>query len=283
MEFWMSETNYFSEMNTWQATMNEQLRAKDGWLTLVGLYWLQMGDNKIGSNPNHPIPLPAGTPDTVGTLTLIGEKVVILETSPNVSVMIGEKKITGKIELESDINRNPTIVHLGSVSFYIVIRGVRTGVRVKQADSPLRLNFPGRVWWPVDEEMRVTARINNYEPQKLVDIPDVLGNVNETAMDCALEFELEGKTFQLDAMGLPSGQFYILFHDKSCSNGSYPSGRFLVSEYPEEDSVVVDFNKAHNPPCAFTNFATCPLPPSQNYLQIPVQAGERYIKLTDHE
>jgi uncharacterized protein (DUF1684 family) len=83
-------------------------------------------------------------------------------------------------------------------------------------------------------------------------------------------------------MGLPSGQFYILFHDKSCGNGSYPPGRFLVSEYPEEDSVVVDFNKAHNPPCAFTNFATCPLPPKQNHLQAVIQAGERYIQTSGH-
>ena len=278
----MNELDYFTEMRDWQKTMDDQLRAKDGWLTLVGLHWLRMGKNEVGSNPTHPVPLPAGVPDTVGTLTLVDEKNVVFETAPGVSVVVDGEEFSGRLELESDINRNQTILSIGTVSFYIILRGIRTGVRVKQTDSPARTNFPGRTWWPVDEALRVNAKINYYEPQKIVGIPDILGNVNESAMDCVLEFELDGTTYQLDAMGLPSGQFYILFHDISCGNGSYPAGRFLVSEYPEEDTVVIDFNKAHNPPCAFTNFATCPLPPKQNHLQAVIQAGERYSKLPGH-
>lgn len=279
----MTEMDYFADMRAWQKTMDDQLRAEDGWLTLVGLHWLKMGENKVGSNPEHPVPLPPVVPDTVGTLTLVNEKDVVFETAPGVSVEINGEEISGKVELESDVNRNQTIIKLGTVSFYIIVRGARTGVRVKQTDSPTRMNFPGRAWWPVDEALRVTANIKWYEPQKIVDIPDILGDVSETAMDAALEFTIDGKKiFQVDAMGLPSGQFYILFHDLSCGYGSYPSGRFLVSEYPEEDTVVVDFNKAHNPPCAFTNYATCPLPPQQNYLQDIIQAGERYIELPGH-
>ena len=118
-------------------------------------------------------------------------------------------------------------------------------------------------------------------PQKMVPIPDVLGDTKETAMDCQLQFTIHRQNFTLDAFALPSGQFYILFHDQSSGNGSYPSGRFLVTEYPEGDHVVIDFNKAHNPPCAFTPYATCPFPPLQNRLPLAVQAGERYIGLMD--
>jgi uncharacterized protein (DUF1684 family) len=278
----MSEEKHIAHLREWQNTMDQQLRAEDGWLTLAGLHWLSPGENLTGGNPTHPVPLPAGVPDTVGTLTLLNDTDVIFETAPEVTVTIDDKQVSGKIELESDINRNPTIIQLGSISFFIVIRGARTGVRVKDTQSPVRLNFPGRVWWPVDKKLRVTAQISYHQPPKLVGIPDLLGDINETAMDAALKFEVNGNTCTLDAVKLPSGQFYIIFKDKSCGKGSYPPGRFLVSEEAEGDTVVIDFNKAYNPPCAFTNFATCPLPPKDNHLEIPIQAGERYRQLDGH-
>jgi len=278
----MPETDYISQIHEWQDKMDEQLRAEDGWLTLAGLHWLSSGENLVGANPDHPVPLPAGVPETIGTLTLTNENDVVLETSPGISVTIDNKQISGKIELESDINRSPTIVYLSDISFFIVIRGARIGVRVKNAKSPVRLNFPGRVWWPVDEDLQVTAYISNHEPPKMVGVPDLLGDINQTAMDASLEFMLQGNTFALDAQKLPSGQYYIIFNDKSCSNGSYPPGRFLISELPKGDTVVIDFNKAYNPPCAFTDFATCPLPSKQNHLDVSIRAGERYINTNVH-
>lgn len=278
----MNEPEYLEEVREWQISMDVQLKAEDSWLTLVGLYWLQPGDNLVGSNPNHQVPLPTGTPETVGTLNLSKTGNVLFETSPGIAVRIDGKEISGKTPLEPDTNRNQTIVGLGTVSFYIIVRGDRTGVRIKKTDSPTRVNFKKREWWPIEENYRVTAHIHYYEPQKMVDIPDVLGDVSETAMDAYLEFELDGQTHRLDAMALPSGQFYILIHDLSCGHGSYPAGRFLVSEYPEDEIVLLDFNKAHNPPCAFTSFATCPLPPKQNYLQTAINAGEKYIKHISH-
>jgi uncharacterized protein (DUF1684 family) len=211
------------------------------------------------------------------------ENKVTFKPAEGVEVLTGEQPVVAEIELESDLNQNQTILSVGMVSFYLVIRGNRYGIRVKQENSPVRLNFEGRVWWPIDEERRVTANIEYYEPQKMVDVPDILGNVNKTAMDCSLKFKIDGREYSLDAFGLPSGQFYILFQDLSCQNGSYPAGRFLVTEYPEDDTVVIDFNKAHNPPCAFTSFATCPLPPDQNHMSVAIQAGERYNPLPGHK
>ncbi len=277
----MTQPNYHEELRDWQTQMDEQLRSPDGWLTLVGLYWMNPGENLIGCDPSCQVVLPAGTtPAVVGTLSVSEDRKVVFNPDPKAGAKIAGKPAKEQ-ELEPDTNRNQTIVEVGEVNFHIILRGERTGVRVKQANSPNRIQFSGRVWWPVDENFRVTAEVIYYDPQKMVGIPDILGDISETAMDCMLKFELDGKTFTLDAFGLPSGQYYILFHDQSCGNGSYPAGRFLVTEYPDEDSVVIDFNKSHNPPCAFTSFATCPLPPEQNFLAHPIQAGERYKKL-DH-
>ncbi len=278
----MAQQDYFDEIKTYQTQMDEQLRAPDGWLTLVGLHWLQEGENTVGSAQDAMIQLPAGVaPKNTGTLVMEGSKVTF-RPAPDTEAFAGEQLIQAEIELESDLNQNQTIINVGEVSFYLVIRGTRYGIRVKHENNPTRTNFEGRVWWPIDDGRRVVADIEYYEPQKVVEVPDILGNVNKTAMDCALKFKLDGRNYTLDAFGLPSGQFYILFQDLSCSNGSYPAGRFLVTEYPQDDTVVIDFNKAHNPPCAFTAYATCPLPPEQNHISIAIQAGERYRPMPGH-
>ena len=246
----MTGHEYHDQIKAYQKRMDEQLRAPDGWLTLAGLHWL-------------------------GVLHRVGETVT-LELANGAAASIEGELIQGEVELESDIHRNPTIIQVGDVSFFIIIRGEQIGVRVKDVNHPVRLNFPGRVWWPVDERFRINARVKPNEPPKMVEILDVLGNINETAMDYTLEFDLQDQSFSLDAEEIPGGKFYIIFHDLSCENGSYPAGRFLVSEPRDGNTVVLDFNKTYNPPCAFTDFATCHLPPAQNYLKVVITAGERY-------
>jgi uncharacterized protein (DUF1684 family) len=275
----MVDKDYFEDIKQFQKQLDDELRAPDSWLSLVGLHWLQEGENSVGGDPNADIPLPHSvTPEKVGTLQMTDKKVTF-KPETGIEVFVADQLIKNEIELESDLNRNQTIITIGEVNFYLVIRGPRFGIRVKHENNPIRVNFEGRVWWPVDDGRRVPAQIEYYEPQKMVDVPDILGNVNKTAMDCALKFKIDNREYSLDAFGLPSGQFYILFQDLSCGNGSYPAGRFLVTEYPEDDTVVIDFNKAHNPPCAFTAFATCPLPPQQNHMSVAIQAGERYKEL----
>jgi uncharacterized protein (DUF1684 family) len=272
---------YVGEIKSWQTEMEDRLRAPDGWLTLVGLDWLDKGSNTIGTALTNKIVLPEGTaPEKVGTLTLENGQ-VSFAVEEGVDASLNSNPITNQV-LESDINRNPDIVYVGEVNFHVIERGTRLGIRTKQTNSPLRVNFSGRGWWLIDKDFRVKAEIIPYAPQKMVNIPDVLGDVQETAMDCQLKFQFQRKEYTLDAFALPSGQYYILFHDLSCGSGSYPSGRFLVTETPEDDHVFIDFNKAHNPPCAFTPFATCPLPPEQNYLPLKIQAGERYVEIPGH-
>ena len=279
----MTTPRYFEEIKTYQKTMDQQLRAPDGWLTLAGLHWLQPGTNSIGSATSSTVCLPPySAPQNIGRLALDDGK-VYFQPEVGMETRIGGEIITEKIELVPDTNRNPTQVTLGDLTFFVIVRGERVGIRVKQVSHPRRLNFAGRIWWPVDEQYRVQARVTVYQPPKQVIIPDILGDENETGIEYALTFKLDGQEYSLDAFGMPSGQFYILFHDLSCGKGSYPAGRFLVTETPEDETVVIDFNKAYNPPCAFTPYATCPLPPKQNYLQTQIRAGERYRQTDEHK
>jgi uncharacterized protein (DUF1684 family) len=272
----MSDSSYFEEIKEYQLKMERQLRAPDGWLTLAGLHWLKEGNNSIGSARSSMVTLPAySAPQDIGNLVLADGK-VYFHPEPGIDARVNNEPLQEIIALESDIDQNPTVITLGDLSFFVVIRGDRIGVRVKQVNNPRRLNFSGRIWWPIAEDYRINARIEAYHPPKMVSIPDILGDVNESAMDSALKFELEGQSCSLDAYRLSSDKYYILFHDLSCGHGSYPAGRFLVTEYPDKDMVEIDFNKAYNPPCAFTPYATCPLPPQQNYLKTQIFAGERY-------
>jgi len=277
----MNTQRYFEEIEAYQKTLDQQLRAPDGWLTLAGLHWLQPGINSIGADTSSDVCLPPySAPQHIGNLTLSDGKVVF-QPDHGIETRIDGGIVSQKVELEPDINRNPTQVTLGDLTFFVIVRGERVGIRVKQVSHPRRINFPGRVWWPIDEQFRVQARVEMYKPQKMVIIPDILGDENETGIDYALKFILDGHKHSLDAFGMPNGQYYILFHDLSCGKGSYPAGRFLVTETPEDETVVIDFNKAYNPPCAFTPFATCPLPPQQNYLKTQIKAGERYRQMDE--
>ena len=272
----MSTDGYVKEIEEYRSNLEQRLRAPDGWLTLAGLHWLHNGTNSVGSAVNSTVILPPYTaPQEVGHFYLENGQ-VYFQACEEVEVHLDGTSVNGKHPLQSDINHNPSILTLGDLTFFVIQRGERIGVRVKQVSHPNRLNFKGRVWWPIDNLYRVKAAIKRYDPPKFVEIPDVIGGINETVMDCALEFILNGQTYSLDAETLPNGKFYVIFHDQSCGKGSYPAGRFLKTEDPQSGSVIIDFNKAYNPPCAFTPFATCPLPPRQNYLDTTIQAGERY-------
>jgi len=272
----MSNQSYIKEIEEYRSILDRQLRAPDGWLTLAGLHWLNNGINSVGSAMNSTVTLPPySAPQEVGHFFL-EHGIVYFQACDVVEVHIDGIPVKGKHPLQSDETHNPSILTLGDLTFFVIQRGDRIGVRVKQVSHPNRLNFQGRVWWPVDEIYRVKATVKRYDPPKIVEFPDVIGGINETVMDCALEFDLGGQTYSLDAETMSNGKFYIIFHDQSCGKGSYPAGRFLKTEDPQSESVIIDFNKAYNPPCAFTPFATCFLPPRQNYLDTSIQAGERY-------
>jgi uncharacterized protein (DUF1684 family) len=266
---------YRKEIESWRKEREDSLRKEDGWLTLVGLYWLLPGANRFGSNPGNPIILPPGkAPLYAGNLTLQGGKVT-LTPQPGVRLTAGGKPVKPGMVLKADADGEPTLVQLGSLSFYVIKRGGKYGVRIKDSQSPVRASFKGLDEFPIRPEWRVVAR---FEPSKGKKIPiaNIIGQVEETPSPGAVVFDWKGKTYRIDAIeGSPEGGLFLVFGDQTNGKETYGAGRFLDTDPPKNGKVVVDFNTAYNPPCAFTAFATCPLPPKQNKLALRIEAGEK--------
>jgi len=265
---------WHKQLDTWKKTRTEGLKREDGWLTLVGLYWLKPGENRFGSDPGNPVILPKGkSPAVAGTLVREGEAVT-LKAQPGVAMTADGKPVTGSVALTSDAKGKPTVVGLGSLSFYAIQRGDRIGVRIKDKESPERAAFKGVDTFTPDPKWRVVARFEPYKDKKIA-ITNVLGQVAPEDSPGAVVFDWQGKTYRLDALGDPKDGLELIFGDATNGKLTYGAGRFLDTEAVKDGTVVVDFNTAYNPPCAFTAFATCPLPPAQNKLTLAVEAGEK--------
>lgn len=264
------------EVRAWQKNRDQRLRREDSWLTLAGLFWLQEGENAVGSDKaKNRVVLPARTPASAGTLVRNGEKVTLNATAP---MTIDDKPVSGAIELQSDASESgPTLVKVGTVQFNIIKRGDRLGVRVKDPESEVRTKFSGLEYYPIDPKWRVEARLEPYNPVKKIPIQDVTGMTSDSDSPGALVFTVEGKEYRLDPiLEEGSDELFIIFRDQTSRDATYPAGRYLYAKKPDASGkTIVDFNKAYNPPCAFTDFATCPLPPLQNRLAVRVEAGEK--------
>lgn len=262
------------QLDTWKKERTESLKREDGWLTLVGLYWLKPGENRFGSDPGNPVILPKGkSPAVAGTLVRDGEKVT-LNVQPGVPLTADGKPVTESLPLTTDAKSKPTILELGSLSFYAIQRGDRVGVRIKDKDSPERAAFTGVDTFTPDPRWRVVARFEPYTDKKIA-ITNILGQVSQETSPGAVVFDWKGKTYRVDALGDPKEGLSLIFGDTTNGRLTYGAGRFLDTDPPKNGTVVVDFNTAYNPPCAFTAFATCPLPPAQNKLALAVEAGEK--------
>ncbi|MFY9574314.1 MAG: DUF1684 domain-containing protein [Blastocatellia bacterium] len=269
------DSAYGTEIEKWRTERLEEINGEDGWNTLVGLFWLNEGKNKFGSDQSNDIVLP---PDRAkkfaGVLWREGDA-VRLEASAEAGITI-DGKAAGSLVLQHGDDK-PTVLVMSSLSLFVIKRGEKLGLRVKDKLHPARSLFTGLHYFPIDPGWRVEARFDPYQPPKTIPIANVLGMVDDMISPGALVFELGGKTYRLDpVLEKGSKQLFVIFADKTNGNQTYGAGRYLYVEPPDANGkVIVDFNKAHNPPCAFTRFATCPLPPRQNRLAVRVLAGEK--------
>lgn len=265
---------YADEIAAWQKERVEGLRKPDGWLTLAGLDWLREGDNRVGSAPDSEVVLPPTTPPRVGVLRL-EDGGVTFHAVPGVKVT-HEGEPVRTLALTSDADGEPTVLEVGAVSFFVIARGDRLGVRVRDRESLTLANFEGLEFYPADLAWRLEARFEPYDPPKTIPIATVLGMVEETPSEGALAFEVGGKTYRLDVLPGDEETYFVIFADTTNGRDTYGAGRYLYPLKPGPDgTTVLDFNHAINPPCAFTQFATCPLPPPQNDLPFAVEAGEK--------
>jgi uncharacterized protein (DUF1684 family) len=268
---------YAKEISEWQAKRLAELKSEDGWLTLVGLFWLKEGDNKIGSDKSNDIALANQKIDAQSADFLLKNGVVKFAAPPESGFTVTGKPVT-QLELKSDEDGSPTVLQLRSLTFQIVKRGDKLGLRVKDKENPDRVNFQGTQFFPTDLKWRIDAQFVPYNPPKTVSITNVLGMESGETSPGAVKFTVDGNSYQLDAI-TEKGEtkYFIIIADKTSGKETYPAGRYLYVDPPDASGrMVIDFNKAYSPPCAFTKFATCPLPPRQNRLPFAIQAGEKY-------
>jgi hypothetical protein len=272
----VDENAYRQEIDKWHTERASQLRSEDGWLTLVGLFWLKEGENRLGSDPSNQIILPQGkAPQHAGSIW-VEKGAVRLEAQPQ-SGITSDGKPVDKLALKSDAEGKPTVLNLGTLSFHVIKRGDQLGVRVKDKENPARTKFAGLDYYPVAINWRIDARFEPYNPPKKIPIVNVLGMVEEQPSPGRLVFDAAGKTYSLDTISEEgSKELFVIFKDETSGRETYGAGRYLYTDPANASgTVLLDFNKAYNPPCAFTTYATCPLPPSQNKLALRVEAGEK--------
>ncbi len=262
-----------SMMEKARAERVSKLKAEDGWLTLVGLSWLSQGQQTLGKAADNTIVVKSpNAAEHIGTLRVEG-KSVRFSVHASGGVMHDGKPVTD-LDLTSDAGGKPTVLTQGSLSFYVIDRGGRLGVRIKDSKSPTRTRFAGLDYFPNDPAWRIDATFEPYAAPKRVKVPTMVGVEEEHDVPGKFRFHHEGRDIALEAFD-DGDMLMIVFADKTSGKESYGAGRFLYVEKPKANRATLDFNLAESPPCAFTAYATCPLPPAGNRLTVAVTAGEK--------
>jgi uncharacterized protein (DUF1684 family) len=270
-----AQTDYVKAIEKWRSDREADLKKETGWFTLAGLFWLKEGINTVGAGEDFDIRLTDNfKKGKFGEIDL-KSGMVTLKVEEGVESQGDGKGITTNIQMVSDEKGEPTKIRTGSQTFYLIKREERFGIRLKDSQSKARLAFKGLHWFPIDESYKVTARYEAFPEPKEVMVPNVLGGKFKMKTPGTLKFVLKGKEYSLQPIEEDDGKLFIIFSDESNRSETYKSGRFLYADRPANDEAVLDFNKAENPPCAFTPFATCPLPPPGNSLDIEIKAGEK--------
>ncbi len=264
---------YVKSIKQWHEKRVARLKTETGWLNLVGLYWLNEGKNTFGSAKDNDIIFPDNAASHIGTFFL-NEGVVTVKINPEVKVTNSSRPVTCK-RLNDDLSDSTTVLQHGSYRWFIINRNGRYGIRLRDINAPLVREFEGIDTYPVNEKWKIEAKFRPYPEPKVIEIPNIIGSFEKDTVSGKLVFEIDGKTYTLDPVN-EGNEFFIIFADETNGEETYGAGRFLYTDKPDSSGkVVLDFNKAYNPPCAFTKFATCPLPPKDNYLHLKITAGEK--------
>ena len=269
-----AEADYAQEVEAWRRDREARLKADGGWLTVAGLFWLKEGANTFGSAPENDIVLPDTAPGRAGRFVVTGPETSV-RFEPGVAAQV-EGRPAVQAVLNADTSGKAEVVSLGPLRMHVIERGGRLAIRLKDMNAEARRAFTGLHWFPVDERYRVTARFVPYKELKPLSVPNILGQVEKMPSPGYAIFDLEGKEHRIEGVFETPGatELFFIFKDATSGKETYPAGRFLYSALPKDGRLVLDFNRAYNPPCAFTAFATCPLPPRENWLAGRVTAGE---------
>jgi uncharacterized protein len=272
----VDEATYRSDLEKWHAERVQRLKSKNGWLNLAGLLWLKAGTNTFGSDSANTLVFPPAAPAFMGVIILTGDSLTLTENKADILV---DSQLVTHGALKADTTGTPSVMTWGHFSWHIIKRGNRFAIRLRDFESSLLAQVNEVPYYPIDSRWRVTAKYTPYdEPRKQV-VQTVIGTDAVNPIPGELTFKLGGKTLKLYPV-LEDGGFTLMFGDPTNGDETYGGGRFLDIDAPDaRNHVIIDFNKAYNPPCCFTPFATCQLPHRDNMLPVKIEAGEKAMHL----
>lgn len=263
------------DVEGFRTARENRMRSDEGWLTVAGLFWLKEGDNRFGTDPAGEIALPGGSaPKRAGVFRLHGEEISV-HVDPGAKVTLDGKPVTSR-DLKTDAMGKADVLALGQLRMLVIERDGRMAIRLRDLQAPARKSFKGLRWFPIKKDHRVVARFVAHPSPKKIPVPNVLGYTEQLESPGYVTFKIAGQEVRLDPVyEIPGAdELFFIFRDRTAGRETYGGGRMLYTPKPVDGQVVLDFNKAYTPPCAFTKFATCPLPPKENRLAVRIEAGE---------
>jgi uncharacterized protein (DUF1684 family) len=269
---------YTDSIEAWRRTRIARLKHPTSWLTLIGRHPIELGTWSVGSAEGNAIRLAAG-PDQLGTLTYTPDGKVTFTLDPYASGIIDgtqNNERTAELDYRSD---KPTYVRTGNLNMYVMERSGKLFLRVRDIQAERRIHFAGIESYPIDPAWRIEATWVPFDPPREIKVTNIIGLVEPATIPGKAVFTREGKTYELIAIDEgPKEDLFFVLTDQTAGTETYEACRFLYAQRPVDGKIILDFNKVYNPPCAFTPFATCPLPPKENVLPFPLRAGEKKYK-----
>lgn len=266
---------YIISVKKWHKERVKALKTSSIWLKLAGLHWLEEGENTFGSSKENKLIFPKNMPEFMGKIVRTNGELKLI-VNEGVNITVGDKPVD-EIILSPDISGKPTVMRYKSYWWYIIKRGDdRFGIRLIDDEHPSLKSFEGIPTFPVNEDWKITGKWVEYNPTRTIEIPSVIGTSTVDTLFGAIVFEVDGKEYKLHAAG-KSENLFIIFADATSGEETYGAGRFVSAKVNyETKEVLIDFNKATNPPCSLSKYATCPLPPEGNRLSLRITAGEKF-------
>lgn len=270
----VTDTAWRADDEQYRRDLETKLTSDTGWLTIAGLAFLTKAETTVGSERSNDVVLPGKTPPRLGTFVLSGGHVSVRLQPGVTATLLDGRPFTGGT-LKSDGEGPPDRLVFGDVQVWVHESGDRRALRIRDRNSVLRSTFMGMKWYPLNDAYRVEATFVPYAKPKTFEVPNLLGDIDRMTAPGQVTFALNGKEHRMTPYNDDDGLMFV-FRDTTAGETTYPAARFLYTPVPKDGKLVLDFNRAENPPCAFNPYATCPLPPKENQLAVRVEAGEQY-------
>lgn len=269
-----ADPEYVKELDEWNQKRINNLKKDNGWLNLVGRTWLKPGENKFGSAKDNDVVIESDKVPAYMGVFIFQDSVVTMKVNDGVEILLNGNPVK-EIVMIGDHEKEMTVFQSSTIKWNLIVREDKYGIRFRDLESDLVKNFKGIDRFPLDERWKISASFEEYNPPKKLFVPNVLGQITEELSPGAVVFEKDGKSYTVDAID-SEDKLFLIIADETSGEETYGGGRFMYVDKPDStEKIVLDFNKAFNPPCVFTKYATCPLPPKENYLKLKIEAGEK--------